>query len=138
MKRIGMLVLLVLFVIAGCSSEKESSVSTSDVIAKFKAAGLEAESVTDLESDDMGLAPMRFNEGKRIVVPSIGDDKGGRVFVFKKKSDLEELQKYYDELGKASAMTFSHTYSKENVLLQMTGEMEQAQFDKYKEVMDKL
>lgn len=138
MKRIGLLILMVVFVIAGCSNKEESSISADDVVAKFKAAGLEAENATDIASKDMGIAPMRFDEGKRIIVPSIGDDSGGRVFVFEKKSDLEELQKYYDELGKASAMMFSHTYSKGNVLLQMTGEMEEEQFNKYKEVIDQL
>ena len=35
-------------------------------------------------------------------------------------------------------MLFSHTYAKGNFLLQMNGDMEDAQFNKYKEVMDKV
>ena len=34
-------------------------------------------------------------------------------------------------------MLFSHTYTKGNFLLQMNGDMEDAEFNKYKEVMDK-
>lgn len=138
MKRVGLLILMVLLVLAGCSEKEESSISADDVVAKFKAAGLEAEDATDITNKDMGIAPMRFDEGKRIIIPFIGPESGGRVFIFKKTSDLKELQNYYDELGKASAMMFSHTYSKGNVLIQMTGEMEDSLFDKYKKVLDEM
>ncbi|AIQ63328.1 stress protein [Paenibacillus stellifer] len=138
-KRFGVFLIVAVFIFSGCSSNNSaSSVSLDDVIAKFKAAGLEAENATDITNKTMGMAPMKFEEGKRILVPSLGEDAGGRVFVFKKTSDLEELKSYYDELGKSSAMLFSHTYVKGNVLLQMSGDMEQEQFDKYKKVMDEL
>nr|WP_232436733.1 hypothetical protein [Paenibacillus senegalimassiliensis] len=81
---------------------------------------------------------MRFKEGKRLYTPSIGEGAGGKVFIFEKKTDMEELKTYYDELGKSMAMLFSHTYAKGNILLQITGEMEEEQFNKYKEVIDEL
>lgn len=99
---------------------------------------MEAENVKDITADDMGIAPMKFDEGKRIFVPALGEDAGGRVFVFKKKSDLNELKDYYDELGKTSAMFFSHTHANGNVLIQMTGEMEASEFEKYTKVIDEM
>ncbi|WP_262495754.1 stress protein [Paenibacillus sp. B2(2019)] len=137
-KKLSLLLLAMLFVISGCSSDSGSSVSAGDVITKFKEAGLEAEDARALTSEDMGIAPMAFEEGQRFVLPSLGEDVGARVFVFKKTSDLDDLKKYYDEMGKASAMFFSHTYAKDKVLLQLPGKLEEEQVNKYKEVMDKL
>lgn len=133
-----LLVVAMLLVFGSACSSGEPAVKLDDVVAKLKEAGLEAENVKDLAADDMGIAPMKFEEGKRIVVPSLGEDVGGRLFVFKKKADMEELKSYYDELGKTSAMFFSHTHAKGNVLIQMSGDMEASEFDKYKEVIDSL
>lgn len=139
MKKVGLLIslLIVVGLLAACSSG-EPTVKVDDVVAKFKEAGLEAESPTEITKDDLGMAPMRFEEGRRILVPSLGDDNGGRVFVFKDKGDLEELKSYYDELGKSSAMLFSYTHANDHVLIQMNGDMEQAEFDKYAKVIDEL
>ncbi len=76
-------------------------------------------------------------EGKRIMVPALGEDSGGRLFEITKKEDLEKVKKYYDELGNSSPMLFSHTYAKGNFLLQMNGDMKDEEFTKYKDVMDK-
>ncbi|OMC71078.1 hypothetical protein BK126_02910 [Paenibacillus sp. FSL H7-0326] len=139
LKKVGFLISLVFIVglLAACSSG-ESTVKVDDVITKFKEAGLEAENATEITKDDMGMGPMRFEEGKRILVPSLGEDNGGRLFVFKDKSDLDELKSYYDEMGKSSAMLFSHTHANDHVLIQMNGDMEQAEFDKYAKVIDEL
>ncbi|OSX97706.1 hypothetical protein BTJ45_05729 [Bacillus mycoides] len=67
----------------------------------------------------------------------LGEDKGGRLFEITKKDDLEKVQKYYDELGNSSPLFFSHTYEKGNVLLQMNGDMNDEEFAKYKDVLDK-
>lgn len=60
------------------------------------------------------------------------------MFEFSKKEDLEKAKKYYDELGNSSPMLFSHTYAKGNFLLQINGDMKDEEFNKYKEVMDKV
>ncbi len=56
----------------------------------------------------------------------------------KTKKILKKAKKYYDDLGNGNQMLFSHTYAKGNFLIQMNGDMEDAQFNKYKEVMDKV
>lgn len=76
-------------------------------------------------------------DGKRILVPALGQDNGCRLFEFSKKEDLEKAKKYYDDLSNSSPMLFSHTYAKGNFLVQMNGDMKDEEFNKYKEVMDK-
>lgn len=139
LKKVGLLISLVFVVglLAACSSG-ETTVKVDEVVSKLKEAGLEAENPTEITKDDVGMAPMRFEEGRRILVPSLGGDNGGRVFVFKDTDDLQEMKSYYDELGKSSAMLFSHTHANDHVLIQMNGDMEQAEFDKYAKVIDEL
>lgn len=115
--------------------KKETKVTVNSIITEFKNTGLEAENPTDLPQKEFGN--MR-KEGKRIVVPALGGDKGGRLFEITKKEDLEKAKKYYDELGNSAPMLFSHTYAKGNFLLQMNGDMKDEEFNKYKAVMDKL
>ncbi|HFJ9448185.1 stress protein [Bacillus cereus group sp. TH243-1LC] len=116
-------------------AKKAEPVTTTLLINEFKKSGIEAENPTDLPQKEFGN--MR-KDGKRIFTPKLGEDKGGRVFEFSKKEDLEKAKKYYDELGNSAPMLFSHTYAKGNFLLQMNGDMKDDEFNKYKEVMDKV
>ncbi len=115
--------------------KKPEPVTTTLLINEFKKASIEAENATDLPQKEFGN--MR-KDGKRILTPALGEDKGGRVFEFSKKEDLEKAKKYYDELGNSAPILFSHTYAKGNFLLQMNGDMKDEDFNKYKEVMDKV
>ncbi|WIL44944.1 stress protein (plasmid) [Bacillus bombysepticus] len=138
-KRLAVLLIgaLLLFGLAACDSVKSmtSNVTVGKVIEEFKAAGLEAENPSDLPEKEFGNTR---KEAKRILVPALGEDSGGRIFEFKNKEDLEKAKKYYDDLGNGNQMLFSHTYAKGNFLIQMNGDMEDAQFNKYKEVMEKV
>ncbi|NIE93011.1 stress protein [Bacillus cereus] len=138
-KRLAVLLIgaLLLFGLAACDSVKSmtGNVTVGKVIEEFKAAGLEAENPSDLPEKEFGNTR---KEAKRILVPALGEDSGGRIFEFKNKEDLEKAKKYYDDLGNGNQMLFSHTYAKGNFLIQMNGDMEDAQFNKYKEVMDKV
>ncbi|PHC46311.1 stress protein [Bacillus toyonensis] len=138
-KRLAVLLIgaLLLFGLSACDSVKSmtSNVTVSKVIEEFKAAGLEADNPSDLPEKEFGNIR---KEAKRILVPALGEDSGGRIFEFKNKEDLEKAKKYYDDLGNGNQMLFSHTYAKGNFLIQMNGDMEDTQFNKYKEVMDKV
>ncbi|ANV74179.1 stress protein [Bacillus cereus] len=138
-KRLAVLLIgaLLLFGLSACDSVKSmtSNVTVGKIIEEFKAAGLEADNPSDLPEKEFGNTR---KEAKRILVPALGEDSGGRIFEFKNKEDLEKAKKYYDDLGNGNQMLFSHTYAKGNFLIQMNGDMEDAQFNKYKEVMDKV
>ena len=127
--------LLLVLTLAACggTSSKEKEKTTDNIIEAFKSAGLESENPSDLPQKEFGNTR---EEGKRILVPTLGEDAGGRLFKFKNNGDLEDAKSYYDELSNSGPLFFSHTYAKGNFLLQMNGEMEDAEFEKYKKVMD--
>ena len=122
---------LILFA-CGDSSET-SSRSTSDVIDGLSSTGLISDVVSDLPNDEFGGSR---EEGKRILVPSLGEDAGGRVFKFKNEKGLNEAKKYYDDLGKSSPLFYSHTHANGLFLLQMNGDMSDEDFEKLKVAMD--
>lgn len=97
--------------------------SSSQVIAAFKAAGLEAESTWAMTANDYGAAPMVAVEGTRFLIPSLCADCGGRVMSFASQRDLDATKAYYVELGKNSALFFSWTFSKDNILVQINGSL---------------
>ncbi len=138
-KRLAVLLIgaLLLFGLSACDSVKSmtNNVTVGKVIEEFKAAGLEADNPSDLPEKEFGNTR---KEAKRILLPALGEDSGSRIFEFKNKEDLEKAKKYYDDLGNGNPMLFSHTYAKGNFLIQMNGDMEDAQFNKYKEIMDKV
>lgn len=109
------------------------TVTVDEIITEFNNTGLEAQDPTDLPQKEFGNIR---EEGKRILVPHLGKDQGGRIYKFKNKEDLEKAKKYYDELGNTSPILFSHTYAKGKYLLQMSGQMKDDEFYNYKVVMD--
>lgn len=115
--------------LVACGNEEEKA-TVDDIVEQFKADGLEIGEVSDLENKEFGDSR---KEGKRILIPSLGDDSGGRLFVFENEKGLNDAKSYYDELGKGSPLFYSHTYANGLVLLQMNGDMSDEDFEKYTE-----
>lgn len=126
--------LLSVLTLAACGGS-ESTHTTEDVIQSFKDAGLDIGEVSDLPNKEYGESR---DEGKRILVPALGEDTGGRLFKFKSEKDLETAKSYYDELGKESPLFYSHTHANGLFLIQMNGDMEDAEFEKFKTTMDEV
>lgn len=125
-------IVLALFLLAACGGAPAAAITPDQVLSQIKAAGLEAESVSTMEAGDYGMAPFLCQEGaRRFLIPSLGEDNGGRLFVCANADDATKLKTYYDELGKASAMFFSHTYQKGGVVVQLNGQLDKATADKY-------
>lgn len=112
-------------------------VTVDTIIQEFKKAGLEAENPTNLKQSEFGVSR---KEGKRIIVPSLDEDNesGGRIFEFIDEESLRLAKKYYDDLGKVSPITFSHTFAKGLFLIQMNGSMDDELFEEYIQVMDRV
>jgi hypothetical protein len=106
------------------------AVTPDDVIAAFKAAGLEAENARAMTKEDYGMAPM-LCDGRRFFIPSLGPNNGGRVFVCPNATDRDKLATFYRELGKASAALFTHALVKGNVVVQLNGDLSEEQAKKY-------
>jgi hypothetical protein len=108
-----------------------SKFKSTQAVDAFKKAALEAERPRPMAREDYGLAPLLATEGTRFYIPSLGPDSGGRVFSFAKADDLAKMKAYYDELGRTSAAFFSHTFVKDNLLVQINGAVKDADAAKY-------
>lgn len=140
-KYIGLVFLLglILCITAACSSsESESAITLDDIVTKFREAGLEVEAPMESISEDHVLADLGFKDVQRILVPALGEGEGGYLFLFENKTDLEELKDFYEEPGKSTLMPNSHAYAHNNILLQMSDQMSQTEFDRYVEVIKDL
>lgn len=136
MKKISIIIISAfILLLTACSGESTSTHTTNDVIKAFKDAGLEIGETPELENKEYGNTR---EEGIRVLVPALGEDAGGRLFKFKDKKGMEEAKTYYDELGKSGPMFYSHTHANGTFLLQMNGEMQDAEFEKYKTAMDEV
>jgi hypothetical protein len=128
-------VLVLVFIMTACGNSKDSKkVTAADVVAAFKNAGLEAENTTKMTKDDYGMTPF-VCDGTRFLIPSLGEDSGGRIFICENKEDLDNLAKYYNALGKASAMFFSWVFTKGEVVVQINGELEEDVARKYEKAI---
>jgi hypothetical protein len=126
----GILFLIVALVLVACGGAP--AVTPDDVLSRFKAAGLEAETPTAMDAKAYGLAPLLCQDGaRRFLIPSLGPDNGGRLFVCGSEGDAAKLKTYYDKLGESSAAFHSWTYQKGGVLVQLNGALDQAKADKY-------
>ncbi|PAD28285.1 stress protein [Paenibacillus sp. 7523-1] len=140
-KYIGLVFLLglILCITAACSSsESESAISLDDIVTKFREAGLEIEAPTGSFSEDHVLANLGLIDEQPFLVPALGEGEGGYLFLFENKTDLEKLKDFYEEPGKSTLMPNSHAYAQDNILLQMSDQMSQTEFDRYVEVIKEL
>jgi hypothetical protein len=106
--------------------------------AAFKAAGLEFEQVSPLTKTDYGIAPYLCTTALHFIVPSVCVDCGGRVFECPNQDDRDRLAKYYTEAGKISAAFYSWVYVRENIVVQINGELPEAKARQYEAVLNGL
>ncbi|KAB8139076.1 stress protein [Gracilibacillus oryzae] len=132
---------LILSILVACDNDSTSgndTITVEEVITAFQDAGLEAENATEMTKDDYGMAPMKDDEAKRFLTPSIGEGAGGRILSYSNQDDLEEMKAYYDDLGRESAMFFSWTIAHKNILVQINGDLPEEEYNKYKEALEAL
>lgn len=135
--RVGLATLFVLLV-ASCSSRNYQKWQSSQVIDAFHAAGLEAEGVRPLEPADYGAAPLVADEGVRFLIPSLGEDRGGRVFNFDTPEELAAMKAYYETLGESNALFFSWVFTRDNILVQITGGLDEAIARQYEAALNNM
>lgn len=107
-----------------------------NVVNAFKSAGLEAEGTYQMTKDDYGLAPLMAVEGLRFFIPSLCSDCGGRIMSFDDPTGLEATKAYYVELGKSSAALFSWVFVKDNILVQINGDLPEDRALKYQAALE--
>ena len=105
------------------------------VLEAILAAGLEASDSRPMISDDYGLVPMLALEGIRFYIPSICSDCGGRIMSFADAEKLQIVRDYYGQMGRFSAVLFSWVFVKDNILVQINGELPEADAREYQAVL---
>jgi hypothetical protein len=108
------------------------------VLDTFLAAGLEATDSRPMISDDYGLVPMLALDGIRFFIPSICSDCGGRIMSFADAEKLQIVRDYYGQMGRFSAVLFSWVFVKDNILVQLNGELPEADARKYEAALSSL
>lgn len=112
--------------------------TSADVVEIFKLTSLEVEGARPMTKDDYGMAPMRAIEGTRFLIPSLCSDCGGRIFSFSSQEDLDLTKTYYEELGRSSAMFFSWILVKDNILVQINGDLPEEKAKQYEASLNSL
>lgn len=127
-------IVIAIFILSACGKNYD----VKDVTKGFNDDGLSVKEEREMTRHDYGMAPMKAKEGVIFGVEKGYDDQymNGRLMKFDNKDDLEQTKKYYDEVGKESALLYSHTYSKDDFLLQMNGEIDDKTFEKYEKSME--
>ncbi len=110
------------------------------VVDLFNSAGLEAKNPTPMKKEDFGPTPQVAIEAIHFYAPSIDNTgtAGGRVMVFSSQRDLEIVRDYYIGLGDSSRLFFSWVFIKDNVLVQINGDLPQLKALQYDAALNKL
>jgi len=112
--------------------------SAGDVIGAFVAYHLiDGVGVRALTKDDYGLAPY-VGSGLRFRLPALCADCGGRVFTFESAADRDAVRAYYEGMGRQSAALFSWVFVRDNVLVQINGDLPEAQARQFEAVLQGL
>ncbi len=120
MKRITLLLvaLLILLTTIGCAK----ATTGEDVIAAFKDAGLDVGVSRKMREIDYGFAPV-VCEGTLFYITSLGVVNGGHIYICENPEDMDKLVTYYTDLGKKSSALRTWVYTKDNIVLQLNGEL---------------
>jgi hypothetical protein len=124
--------------------------TSQDVVQAFRDEGLEVGESYDVDEDEgPNPVPRTYKEGTRFTIPSLerrttgeakvgGPDKGaGRVFTFDSEEDLAPVRDYYEGLGRASGLFYSHVFVEGNTLLQINGELPESRANEYEAALRK-
>ncbi len=71
--------------------------------------------------------PQVAQEGIRFFLPSLGANKGGRIYSFASNSDLQTVKQYYE----AQSGTPPWIFIRDNILVQIHGDLPKARAQQY-------
>lgn len=106
------------------------------VVESFEAAGLEVGEYRPMDHDDYGFAPFVATAGVRFMISSLCATCGGRIMAFDEPAGLLSVKEYYDRLGRESAALYSWTFVRDNILVQINGELPRAKAEQYQAALD--
>jgi hypothetical protein len=103
--------------------------NTGHVLTAFKIAGLDCADPRPMTKEDYAAVPMVAADALRFFLPILGSTKGGRVYAFATSAQLEQVRKYY--LNAKGAALPPWIFVKDNILLQINGELDSDQAVRY-------
>ena len=65
------------------------------------------------------------------LIPSLGPDNGGRVFICDKQDEQNQIVSYYEGLNRTSSLYFSWVFIKGNIVVQINGDLDGDTAEKY-------
>ena len=103
------------------------------IVRAIHAANLEGEDAHPLRVEEYGAIPALAAEGIRFSTPSFCSGCGGLVLSFDDPNDLETTKAYFIETNDPAAPTW--VFVKDNILLQLSGQIPEAQALEYGTVL---
>ncbi len=129
-------VVVSLLLLSACGGQFATQRTPEQVVAAFMAAGLVVAEPRPMTRDDYGTAPYVGDQGVRFRMSSVGAASAGRIISVTSPADLEVLRTHYTELGTHTAGFFSHVFVRDNILVQLSGDVPQWEAAKYQAVLD--
>jgi len=136
-RKVLTLIALIIILLCSCGGNTGPQWTADQVIVAFQSANLEAESISPLTKDDYGLAPYVCT-GIHFLIPSLCPDCGGRVFACDSQADQDKLEEFYVTMGQESALFFSWVHTKDNILVQINGDLPEDQAQQYQTALNNL
>ena len=111
-----------------------------DGIKAFNSAGLMVDKVTLRKDQIDGLTMGMMVEATAFAIPVQGAPSAARgiLFCFQNEIDLQTMQSYYVSLGKALPQYSSWIFVKDNMLLQINGDVPEAVANRYARALNLL
>lgn len=135
-RRVALVLLAVSLLTSACGgAPRFEKWSASQAAEAIQQAGLQFQNPRPMGKEDYGLAPMNATEAIRFFLPSLCADCGGRLYSFSTKEDMDLMEKYYVELGKASGAFFSWVFTYDNLLIQINGDLSEERAREYEKVL---
>lgn len=112
--------------------------TSNQVLEAFRAAGLEVGDTWAMTDDEYGLSPARAPDATRFLIPSMCADCGGRIFAFDDPAQLKAGEMYFVKLGENNRLYFSWTFVRDNILVQIGGDLPEARAQEYEKALRKM
>jgi len=104
----------------------------AQVESAFQSARLELATPRTMTNDDYGSVPRVAKEGVRFFIPSLGGQKGGRIYSFATAKDLQTVQQYYA----SQSGTPPWIFIKDNILVQIHSDLSESRANQYKNALN--
>ncbi len=111
--------------------------TTSQVVNAFRRANLEISNPRPMTNDDYGNVPHLATEAIRFFLPTLGGQKGGRIYDFSNARDLQTVKQYYSS-GASGSASPPWIFVKDNILVQISGELPENRAKQYQAALNSL